>query len=135
MRWATLTNNGCISPVCIGPLVPPTAPQPACIVNKPTARFTQVVASKMPWMAANTPAEHVTQVTGCPCESPQMSTDAPALEVQDDVLTLDTCGHSFHFKCLSSWFLIERHDCPVCRVPYYKGAGLGRDRIPIVTFF
>ena len=38
-----------------------------------------------------------------------------------DVLTLNSCGHAFHAKCLASWLAMGRHDCPVCRGEYYKG--------------
>ncbi|KAF6809818.1 hypothetical protein CSOJ01_06649 [Colletotrichum sojae] len=38
----------------------------------------------------------------------------------DDILTLKNCQHAFHAKCLSSWFLIERYDCPVCRSQYWQ---------------
>lgn len=55
--------------------------------------------------------------------------------VDDDILTLNSCGHSFHCKCLSSWFLIERFDCPVCREPYYK-SHLPRERtLTVPPFF
>lgn len=55
--------------------------------------------------------------------------------VDDDILTLNSCGHSFHCKCLSSWFLIERYDCPVCREPYYK-SHLSRERtLSVPPFF
>ncbi|KAK2033027.1 hypothetical protein LX32DRAFT_128984 [Colletotrichum zoysiae] len=37
----------------------------------------------------------------------------------DDILTLKGCQHAFHARCLSSWFLIQRYDCPVCRNPYW----------------
>ncbi|KAK2043169.1 hypothetical protein LZ31DRAFT_335514 [Colletotrichum somersetense] len=37
----------------------------------------------------------------------------------DDILTLKGCRHAFHARCLSSWFLIQRYDCPVCRNPYW----------------
>ncbi|OHF01947.1 hypothetical protein CORC01_02825 [Colletotrichum orchidophilum] len=39
---------------------------------------------------------------------------------EDDILTLRNCQHAFHAKCLSSWFLIERFDCPVCRSQYWQ---------------
>jgi hypothetical protein len=39
----------------------------------------------------------------------------------DDILTLKNCGHAFHTICLSSWFLTERHDCPVCRGRFWQG--------------
>lgn len=41
-------------------------------------------------------------------------------ERDDEVLTLNSCGHAFHSRCLASWFLMERFDCPVCRVVYYE---------------
>lgn len=40
------------------------------------------------------------------------------------MLTLHSCGHAFHSKCLSTWFLIDRFDCPVCRAVYYQGTSL-----------
>ena len=43
---------------------------------------------------------------------------APPLS-DEDVLTLNKCGHAFHSRCLASWFLMERYDCPICRVVYY----------------
>ncbi|KAK7452314.1 hypothetical protein Landi51_04202 [Colletotrichum acutatum] len=39
---------------------------------------------------------------------------------EDDILMLKSCQHAFHAKCLSSWFLIERFDCPVCRSQYWQ---------------
>lgn len=38
---------------------------------------------------------------------------------EDDILSLNTCRHAFHAKCLASWFLIDRYDCPICRTVYY----------------
>ncbi|KAK2002612.1 hypothetical protein LX36DRAFT_667055 [Colletotrichum falcatum] len=38
----------------------------------------------------------------------------------DDILRLKGCQHAFHAKCLASWFLIDRYDCPVCRNPYWQ---------------
>lgn len=44
-----------------------------------------------------------------------------------EILKLRSCGHWFHARCLSSWFLIDRYDCPVCRKSYWekkpRGAG------------
>ncbi|KEZ39074.1 hypothetical protein SAPIO_CDS10459 [Scedosporium apiospermum] len=44
---------------------------------------------------------------------------APDRDVE--ILKLKSCGHWFHARCLSSWFLIDRYDCPVCRKPYWDG--------------
>lgn len=45
---------------------------------------------------------------------------SPDDQPNDDILTLKKCQHAFHAKCLSSWFLIERYDCPVCRSQYWQ---------------
>ncbi|TIC99221.1 hypothetical protein CH35J_006485 [Colletotrichum higginsianum] len=47
-----------------------------------------------------------------------VKTDAKTSD--DDILTLKSCKHAFHAKCLSSWFLIGRYDCPVCRNHYWQ---------------
>ncbi|CAG9944498.1 unnamed protein product [Clonostachys rosea f. rosea IK726] len=46
--------------------------------------------------------------------------DCEALTEVDDVLTINSCGHSFHSKCLISWFLMDRNDCPICRQLFYS---------------
>lgn len=42
-------------------------------------------------------------------------------EREVEILKLRSCGHWFHARCLSSWFLIDRYDCPVCRKSYWEG--------------
>ncbi|KAF2176046.1 hypothetical protein K469DRAFT_39086 [Zopfia rhizophila CBS 207.26] len=37
----------------------------------------------------------------------------------DELLILRVCQHTFHGSCLTSWFLIERYDCPICRTIYF----------------
>jgi len=34
------------------------------------------------------------------------------------VFTLKNCSHSFHAPCLTSWFLIEHNECPMCRATF-----------------
>ncbi|VUC21900.1 unnamed protein product [Clonostachys rosea] len=46
--------------------------------------------------------------------------DCEVLTEVDDVLTINGCGHSFHSKCLISWFLMDRNDCPICRQLFYS---------------
>ncbi|KAH6673309.1 hypothetical protein B0J14DRAFT_46564 [Halenospora varia] len=58
--------------------------------------------------------------------SPTSQTTSSAINILDrlqagEVLTLKKCHHSFHASCLTSWYLLERHDCPVCRADYFKG--------------
>ncbi|PKS05293.1 hypothetical protein jhhlp_008665 [Lomentospora prolificans] len=38
-----------------------------------------------------------------------------------EIMKLKSCGHWFHARCLASWFLIDRYDCPVCRKTYFEG--------------
>lgn len=49
-----------------------------------------------------------------------------------EILKLKSCGHWFHARCLSSWFLIDRYDCPVCRKSYWEGKV--KRRGPMETF-
>ena len=36
------------------------------------------------------------------------------------MLKMKKCRHMFHARCLATWFLQRRYDCPVCRVQYYQ---------------
>ncbi|KAI5461713.1 hypothetical protein BGZ63DRAFT_356807 [Mariannaea sp. PMI_226] len=92
-------------PICIGPLVP----EPVHTAGSDPLPTLQHVASRVEMVEARQPSGEIdTQST------------RGSISVDDDIMTLNSCGHSFHSKCLSSWFLIDRHDCPVCREPYYK---------------
>lgn len=46
--------------------------------------------------------------------------DSPAATLPPDkeVSTLKACRHAFHSKCLASWFVNGRRDCPTCRCYY-----------------
>ncbi|KAI0376498.1 hypothetical protein F5Y04DRAFT_266179 [Hypomontagnella monticulosa] len=55
------------------------------------------------------------------------TTDAVAEEkrqsmqpIDDEVLMMKRCPHLFHSRCLATWFLRKKYDCPVCRTPYYQ---------------
>lgn len=45
---------------------------------------------------------------------------------EQDILPLDTCKHRFHAACLTSWFLLEKYDCPVCKRKYFDPRGRRR---------
>ena len=47
-----------------------------------------------------------------------------------EILKLKSCGHWFHARCLSSWFLIDRYDCPVCRKNYWHGRARPHAGVP-----
>lgn len=40
--------------------------------------------------------------------------------IDDEVMKMKRCQHLFHARCLATWFLRRRYDCPVCRTPYYQ---------------
>lgn len=42
--------------------------------------------------------------------------------IEDEVLKLKRCRHIFHARCLATWFLRNKYECPVCRTPYYQVA-------------
>ncbi|KAF4974108.1 hypothetical protein FZEAL_8946 [Fusarium zealandicum] len=111
-------------PICIGPLVP----EPAHTVDqdpRPTLDAVSTVTIK------KQPISQEIKV----CEASNVEQQPSGNAEDDDIMTLNSCGHSFHSKCLSSWFLIERHDCPVCRVPYYKGAQRRERTLPVSPYF
>ncbi|KAH7318148.1 hypothetical protein B0I35DRAFT_235917 [Stachybotrys elegans] len=112
--------------ICIGPLVP----EPACTDNTTTS--SQPHVSALPVVAVKTlssssssaaVSEGVIQSGSADQETKSTARHSTLPtqpeELPDEVLTLQSCGHCFHARCLSSWFLIRRYDCPVCRAPYY----------------
>ncbi|KAK8035510.1 hypothetical protein PG993_010505 [Apiospora rasikravindrae] len=40
--------------------------------------------------------------------------------IDDEILKMRRCPHMFHARCLATWFLMKRYDCPVCRAAYYQ---------------
>ncbi|KAI0471502.1 hypothetical protein GGR56DRAFT_654398 [Xylariaceae sp. FL0804] len=40
--------------------------------------------------------------------------------IRDEVIEMKRCRHRFHARCLATWFLRRKYDCPVCRTPYYQ---------------
>ncbi|KAI0426563.1 hypothetical protein F5Y09DRAFT_318628 [Xylaria sp. FL1042] len=57
----------------------------------------------------------------------------PAGPAHDEILVISQCGHAFHSLCLVSWFLEEKHTCPMCRVRYYTPPREKRHRFGIET--
>ncbi|QPC72080.1 hypothetical protein HYE68_002832 [Fusarium pseudograminearum] len=107
-------------PICIGPLVP----EPMHTVTRdprPVLEQVSTVTSR------ETASQAKSQATAGQTEE--------VTDTNDDVLTINACGHSFHSKCLSSWFLIDRYDCPVCRVPYYKGMPRHQQSLNVSPFW
>ncbi|KAH7145895.1 hypothetical protein B0J13DRAFT_330589 [Dactylonectria estremocensis] len=104
-------------PICIGPLIP----EPVHTAGSDPPPVLEHVASVTSKNLGTTSEEQCMVEVGR-TERPSGGADTRSMSetIDDDILTLNSCGHSFHSKCLSSWFLIERFDCPVCREPYYK---------------
>ncbi|KAI0835175.1 hypothetical protein F5Y06DRAFT_276889 [Hypoxylon sp. FL0890] len=49
----------------------------------------------------------------------------PSIQPNDDeVLKMKRCTHIFHARCLATWFLRNKYECPVCRTPYYQVASV-----------
>ena len=42
-----------------------------------------------------------------------------AITDEDDLMTLPFCGHTFHEKCITKWF-IKQKNCPICRQTVYQ---------------
>ncbi|KAI5918864.1 hypothetical protein F4810DRAFT_553001 [Camillea tinctor] len=40
--------------------------------------------------------------------------------INDDVLKMKRCTHTFHSRCLLTWFMNKKYECPVCRTVYYQ---------------
>jgi hypothetical protein len=105
-------------PICIGPLVPEPLRRDEQSARLALAEVTTVAGACVEASTDGAPegtSESRSKLFGVLPFRKKVKVDSG-----DDVLTLTTCGHSFHAKCLSSWFLIDRHDCPICRVIYYR---------------
>ena len=99
------------SSICICPLISEPAP---------------VATPKGPPRVSVEPIDNA--AAGGPAEAPPLQATVSKDSDKGDVLTLNTCGHAFHSRCLSSWFLIYRYDCPVCRSQYYTVHGSVKEK-------
>ncbi|MBE3050510.1 hypothetical protein IMZ48_50065 [Candidatus Bathyarchaeota archaeon] len=82
--------------------------------------------------ASNAPVDPTPTVQGSDDEPPESRAEPASTRLsmrrhrvptvrEVEILKLRSCGHWFHARCLSSWFLIDRYDCPVCRKRYWNG--------------
>ena len=110
MPWLTASN----SPICIGPLMP----EPA-LVNGRNIRGALDELATATECTRRKKRISVRRKLSCMSQEAGDEDAAAVEEVADDILTLNTCGHVFHSRCLASWFLMDRFDCPMCRVQYY----------------
>lgn len=115
------------SPICIGPLVP----EPALLDGRSIRRALDELT---------TLATDRRQLPG-PAWKWKKKRDGKGKvggdgeDGDDDVLTLNSCRHAFHSRCLASWFLMERYDCPVCRVVYYRRPSLPERAVATRGFY
>lgn len=107
--YDTKTNNP--SPICIGPMVP--AP-----IHVKNSEHHELAAAKSNKLSLRRLSDRFDDDDVITVEHDDLNESAPE-DLQ--IVTINACGHSFHAKCLSSWFLMRRYDCPVCRAVYYHG--------------
>lgn len=108
--WLT----ACDSPICIGPLVP----EPALITGRNIRRALNEL-TKATQRTRRIKRYSLRRKLSCMSEELPDEDSNELEDTVDDILTLNTCGHAFHSRCLASWFLMDRFDCPMCRVAYY----------------
>jgi len=107
-------------PICIGPLVPEPAHVDGGRIQLAVDELTTAAASRQS-KRARFCRGRLSFKGALPTTGSQTTCNGDSAEEGvDDVLTLNSCGHAFHARCLASWFMIERFDCPVCRVVYYR---------------
>lgn len=66
---------------------------------------------------AAVPGAEKTEANGT--REPEPAPDENGDEEDDTVISLKKCHHSFHSRCLTSWFLTNRYDCPICRTVFW----------------
>ncbi|KAI2465192.1 hypothetical protein F4781DRAFT_38136 [Annulohypoxylon bovei var. microspora] len=93
-------------PICLGYLYP-----------KEVRTSTPVAADKVDLEAGNGVSRTNTTITEVTTVE---NKDRPMQPIDDDVLKMKRCTHIFHARCLATWFLRKKFDCPVCRTPYYQ---------------
>ncbi|KAI1099567.1 hypothetical protein F4804DRAFT_321632 [Jackrogersella minutella] len=67
--------------------------------------------------AGNAMSKTITPTTDVTTEEKKGQATQPN---DDEVLKMKRCTHMFHTRCLATWFLRKKYDCPVCRTPYFQ---------------
>ncbi|KAK2060656.1 hypothetical protein LY76DRAFT_591241 [Colletotrichum caudatum] len=124
-------------PICIEPLFVPTAAGPRPLQGMPSQSSGEAagVLSVQDSEGQAGPIQHTAEPPGEDRNTKRAASKGQGISIgrlwrkspvkeymkasDDDILTLKGCQHAFHARCLSSWFLIQRYDCPVCRNPYW----------------
>jgi hypothetical protein len=88
--------------ICLSTLHAPAPPEPAKL--SPETPITDDAA-----LPASLPQSDSTDPTAT------TTTSAPESET---ILKLQVCGHEFHADCLTSWFVLRKTSCPICRSVY-----------------
>lgn len=105
---------GC-SPICLASLYSPET-------DATTQRDIDLEAGTNLSLSASkaSSATNISSVAGDVIKEKQLAQAWRPQPIDDDVLKLKRCQHMYHARCLASWFLQRRYDCPVCRTPYYQ---------------
>ncbi|KAK7752157.1 hypothetical protein SLS62_005901 [Diatrype stigma] len=101
------------------PARPPHAVLRGATATAATATSTSSTAETLPSGAAAAAAATLDAAEGAARVMVVVVGGDPGVEGADAVLTLRSCRHTFHKRCLASWCLRWRYDCPVCREPYH----------------
>ncbi|KAH9909684.1 hypothetical protein F4778DRAFT_9309 [Xylariomycetidae sp. FL2044] len=103
--------EGCECPICLGPLYATSqTPSKAAAAAADTNEVDLEAGERL------SRATTVTDDTVAALKLKRHSTQA----IHDDVLKMKKCTHIFHARCLATWFLRRKYDCPVCRTTYYQ---------------
>ncbi|KAI1773005.1 hypothetical protein F4818DRAFT_130489 [Hypoxylon cercidicola] len=98
-------------PICLGFLYPREARTSTSAASK---KGDLDLESGLGAPKATTTTTTTTEITT------QETKDQPIQPIDDEALMLKRCHHIFHARCLATWFLRKKYNCPVCRAPYYQ---------------
>ncbi|KFH42118.1 hypothetical protein ACRE_071480 [Hapsidospora chrysogenum ATCC 11550] len=117
-------------PICIGPLAPEQPPIDGNRIHRALDELTILAADRSRlsgvrrWTSNTASPKRWRRDSRRGSGSGSGEQGAEDDDADNDVLTLNICRHTFHSRCLASWFLMQRYDCPVCRVVYYRRPSL-----------
>jgi hypothetical protein len=108
--WVWQYNNICSntiltilrSAICLSTLHAPAPPEPAKLSPETPITDDAALPASLPQSDSIDPTATTT-------------TSAPESET---ILKLQVCGHEFHADCLTSWFVLRKTSCPICRSVY-----------------
>ncbi|KAF2676817.1 hypothetical protein K458DRAFT_396542 [Lentithecium fluviatile CBS 122367] len=104
--------------ICLSPIYFPSPPVPAKLPLRLSVKATDPIDPRRPQATTTT----TMTTTSRP---PSLSTHS--LAEAEEVLRLNVCSHEFHAECLTSWFVIGKFSCPICRAVYFGKGKEGKE--------